>query len=174
MRRTVEAAGDGEPPLEVPQPGKRPHQNVVALARRDRADGKEPHRRAGAFRARRRLGPGLGDAEPVRGDIEIGRKQARREAARGDDVLRLGKRFAFGAKKRVPPLRREPALEAERMVHERDRRARQAPDESRRHSAVGEPVDEVQRPPARGQEPLRFGKLVRARMRKPARQADSA
>ena len=56
-------AGDGEPPLEIRQPGKRPHQDVVALARRDRADGKEPHRRSRCPVARGAGSvPGLGDA----------------------------------------------------------------------------------------------------------------
>ena len=158
--------------------GKRPHQHVVALARRDRADGEELHRRAGARRARAPARcPGSATVMLVRRHAEIGREQARRAAARDDDALRHGQRRALRTREAASrrsgasPLSKASGWWTSATIAPAERRTRAG-----RHGAVGEPVDEQHR--AAGvarQEPASVSaRSSAARMREAARQREMA
>ncbi len=100
-RRPVEAAGDRERPVEIRQPGKRPNQHVVALARGHGADGEQPGMRALArHHPGGGGGAGLGDGDPRRRHAELGREQPGGVAARRDDTVGQRQGRALGGDQR--------------------------------------------------------------------------
>ena len=158
----VERADDAQAPIEVAQGRQRLDQHAISLSPGDGPDGEELHRRAGSRGARGGIGSRLRNADLLRRDGEVESERAGHRWARHDHVTGQRQRGTLGVAKFAPPVLRKARLEAQRMVHQRDDGAVEAPDQVRRQGSEGEAIDEedgIAR--GAGQPPLRQGEIGR-------------
>ena len=149
-----------EPPIAILQRRERAHQNIVGLARHDRAHAEELHRLRRCLaraapdrcRARRRWScPRTPKSE----------RSVRAVAALVTTIRLASASAAFSSANSCCRRDLERAgLQAQRMVHQRDDRRAHALDEVGRQGAIGKAIDD-ERGPSRhaGKHPLGFGEV---------------
>ena len=162
-------AGDREMPRQVGERGERGDQHVKPLARHHRADGKQPYNAiVAAMRRRRRIASRTCDNDVISRHAVVGSKQPRRRRTRDNDTSCRRQRRAFAGAEFIGLRRRQPRLQRERMMHERDQRMARAKLQSHfGKNAISEPVDDDRAPRRNGYQPfLRRFALLLARPRK--------
>ena len=119
VRVTHGAADQFALPGQLAQPGERPHEQILPLARREAADAEQARRLAVGGGQRQGGYARLHDCDACVRDAESG-EPARSEGAGGDDALRGAQRGAF-ARIQAGALRgAQPALVAERVMDQGD------------------------------------------------------
>ena len=134
---------DPRPPPAVPQPSQRGDQHVMTLAGDQRADAQDQRRIARRARPGRGFGAGRRDGDPGRGDPEACRQPPAGGVTGADDRAGMRQRRRLVGQQTAAVRGAQPALVAERMVHQRHQpQPRRLRRELLGQDPAGEPVDQ--------------------------------